>query len=117
MDVVLLANDLMVTSRIQGAASRVGARVHSVMNSAAAIERCHETNARLVVIDLSTPAVQLDFVRELKSDEPRSIQIVAFGPHVHEDRLQAAREAGCDIVLSRGQFFSSIDTVLDRAAS
>jgi hypothetical protein len=41
-------------------------------------------------------------------------RVIAFGPHVHEDRLAAARAAGCDSVLSRGQFFSQAENVLGR---
>lgn len=33
-------------------------------------------------------------------------RIVAFGSHVHESRLTCAQQAGCDLVLSRGQFSS-----------
>jgi hypothetical protein len=33
-------------------------------------------------------------------------RIVAFGSHVHEARLACAEQAGCDLVLSRGQFSS-----------
>jgi hypothetical protein len=31
-------------------------------------------------------------------------RIIAFGSHVHEARLACAEQAGCDLVLSRGQF-------------
>jgi hypothetical protein len=39
-------------------------------------------------------------------------QVVAFGPHVHETLLVAAEAAGCDLVLSRGQFFSRLDEIV-----
>jgi hypothetical protein len=31
-------------------------------------------------------------------------RILAFGSHVHEARLACAEQAGCDLVLTRGQF-------------
>jgi hypothetical protein len=42
--------------------------------------------------------------------------IVAYAPHVHEDRLRAATEAGCNEVLSRGQFDRQMDDILARYA-
>jgi hypothetical protein len=38
-------------------------------------------------------------------------RVVAFGPHVHVDKLAAARAAGCE-VMSRGQFLTQIGDVL-----
>ena len=71
----------------------------------------------LVIVDLSTPGLDVaGFVKRLRgikaSDAMSELRIIAFGPHVHEDRLAAAREAGCDEVMSRGQFFGAIDAIL-----
>ena len=35
-------------------------------------------------------------------------KLVAFGPHVQENRLQAAAHAGCDPVLTRGQLNANL---------
>ena len=51
-------------------------------------------------------------VNQLRADASHSVHVVAFGPHVHENRLAAVREAGCDLVVSRGQFFAEIDAIL-----
>jgi hypothetical protein len=40
------------------------------------------------------------------------LRVVAFGPHVHEERLAAARNAGCDEVVSRGEFFARLDAIV-----
>lgn len=113
MDVVLLANDLMVASRLQNAASKIDAKIHSATTGSQAIELCDQEKIGLLIIDLAMPGLQLDFVQQLKSKPGNGPRIVAFGPHVHKDRLAAAREAGCDVVLSRGQFFSEIESVLE----
>ncbi len=51
----------------------------------------------------------VDCVRKGRETAPA---IIAFGPHVHENLLAAARAAGCDDVLSRGQFFGQLDAIL-----
>jgi DNA-binding response OmpR family regulator len=115
--IVLISTDLMVTSRIQGAAARCGATVRVVGSATAAIERHHEEPATLVVVDLATPSLQLvDLVDTFKQQVPSPVPVIAFGPHVHEDKLAAARAAGCDLVMSRGKFFSEVDSIVAGAA-
>ncbi len=114
MNVVLLANDLMVVSRVQNAAAHAGASLHAASNAVQAVEFCRERGASLLIVDLAMASLDLDFVRQLTAADSRSTQIVAFGPHVHADRLAAVREAGCDVVLSRGRFFNEVDTILQR---
>jgi hypothetical protein len=51
----------------------------------------------------------VDLAREpdlgaLRAAAPEA-RILAFGPHVDDDRLEAARAAGADLVLARSRFF------------
>jgi hypothetical protein len=53
--------------------------------------------------------VVVDLAREpdlgaLRAAAPEA-RILAFGPHVDDDRLEAARAAGADLVLARSRFF------------
>lgn len=114
MNIVLLTTDLTVVSRVEGAAKLVGADVQIAPNAAQALMQCDDSSAKALVIDLSTPALDLGIIQQLAADPKRSIRIIAFGPHVHEDRLAAARAAGCDLVLSRGQFFRDISAIISK---
>lgn len=114
MNIVLLTTDLTVVSRVEGAAKLVGADVHVVANAARALTECRDASAKSLIVDLSTPALELEIVQKLAAAPGRSLQIAAFGPHVHEDRLVAARAAGCDLVLSRGQFFHDINEIVSK---
>jgi DNA-binding response OmpR family regulator len=116
MEIVLLANDLMVVSQLQNAAAKIGATVRLAATATDAARICGEAVAGVLVIDLAMPNVDLEIVRTLKS-APNSPRIIAFGPHVHKERLAAAREAGCDRVTSRGEFFSGVDAILQTAPS
>jgi CheY-like chemotaxis protein len=111
MTIVLVSSDLSVLSRVEGAASGVGKKVWAVSNAAQAVDAFKAENAGLVIVDLSAPALDVAaLIEQLRSAGAGAAKVVAFGPHVHEARLAAAREAGCDEVVSRGQFFSQLDT-------
>lgn len=113
MKAVLLSSDLMVVSRVAGAAAQAGVPVRAVSSAAQAVEVCEAEAATMLVIDLATPAVDIaGLVSQLKASHGESLRFAAFGPHVHEDKLAAAREAGCDVVVSRGQFFAQVAAIL-----
>ena len=116
--IILISNDLMVVSRVQGAAAKCGANVRAVGSVAAAVELQRDEPAVLILIDLSTPAIAVvDLVNAVKAAGEPTARLVAFGPHVHEEKLAAARAAGCDSVLSRGKFFSDVDSIIAEGAS
>ena len=43
---------------------------------------------------------------------PNRPPVLAFGPHVHHQRLESARQAGCDLVVSRGRFSAELPGLL-----
>ena len=116
MDVLVLSTDLIVTSLVGGAARRRGMTCESAGAAAALLERLAESTAGspppLVLIDLSTTGINIDELVKRIREQPTPVRVIAFGPHVHEQRLAAARDAGCDRVLSRGQFQSQLDALL-----
>jgi CheY-like chemotaxis protein len=113
MTVVLLSSDLTVLSRVEGAAGRLGHKVQSAAGESPAVELCDADDVKMLIIDLSTSSLDVaSLVSQLKSNNGSVPRLVAFGPHVHEQRLAAARDAGCDRVVSRGQFFSQLEAIL-----
>jgi len=114
MSVILLTGDLTVLSRVDGAAQRCGLAVRSYSGIAQALAQGHRGEAaELLIVDLAVPSLDLkelsDWLPQIAATRPR---VVAFGPHVHTHRLTAARDAGCDEVLSRGEFFARLDAIL-----
>jgi len=95
MHVVALVSDLMDRSRISAAVPGT-TFVADVDTGARAI-----TAAAIVVIDLARHGDALAAVRMGSPDA----FIVAFGPHVDDEELLAARAAGADRVLPRSRFF------------
>ena len=113
MTVLLLTRDLSVVSQVDGASARVGAAALTISSEAEAVVQCAGGGVEIVVLDLNTPLLNVkSFVDQVKASTTAPPRIVAFGSHVHAEKLTVAREAGCDEVLSRGQFFSQLDGVL-----
>jgi hypothetical protein len=58
------------------------------------------------VVDMETNGLDLAGLIASLGPEPRP-RVVAFGPHVHEAKFEAAKQAGCDALLTRGQISSN----------
>ena len=101
---LLVTSDLMFASRITAAAKPLGAEIR-VAKAADAAAIASEQLFNLIMVDLVQvkPASLPALVDELKRSVPPP-HIVAYGPHVDEATLESAKDAGCDEVLTRGQF-------------
>lgn len=89
------APDLMDQSRLRNAG----------VSMAGSLQELVGTAADLVVIDLSR-AGALEAIASI--DAP----VIGFGPHVDTAALEAARTAGCRLVLPRSQFFRRLPELL-----
>ena len=114
MHVLLLSNDLMTTSQIEAAVRSSGSEL-SVATTVVAPAEGEKNSVDVVILDLSTTSDVAETVSQFRELSP-SPRIIAFGPHVHAGKLTAAKEAGCDEVLTRGQFIPNIAQVLGRQA-
>ncbi|MBX3413467.1 MAG: hypothetical protein KF708_12325 [Pirellulales bacterium] len=113
MSVVCLSSDLGTSSRLAGAAARAGVPLATAMSAARLFDLIATTTPRLVVIDLTTAGLDVaEVVSKLRSADQAPELIFAFGPHVHAGALQAASDAGCDQVLTRGQMHAQADELL-----
>ena len=100
-----VTKDLFFASRITAAARGMGAAMHVAPSVEELKAAPVDDDCRLVLLDLDTPAVDpVAVVAEARSRGDAGLPVIAFGSHVHEARLEAARQAGCDQVLTRGQF-------------
>jgi DNA-binding NarL/FixJ family response regulator len=89
--IVALSSDLMDRSKLSAAIDGIA--------FARDVGECDE--ADVVIVDLARYA---DAVGALRAALPDA-RIIAFGPHVDEDAVVAARAAGADLVWPRSRFF------------
>jgi len=105
MSVLFLTKDLTFFSRVSGWAQASGVKLSVVPEAVQLVAHASRDQARLVLIDLGTPGLNLkQLMPQLRGLACPPEAIIAFGPHVHEAKLTAAREAGCDEVVARGEF-------------
>ena len=115
MQVYLLSSDLFYASQLQGIVQRLGLSLIQAATSAELLSRRDAPNAEngIVLIDLSTSDLDLDdLVSKLREGHNEPKAILAYAPHVATAKLDAARKAGCDRVLTRGQAKREIGDIL-----
>ncbi|MEJ7594723.1 MAG: hypothetical protein WKF77_24610 [Planctomycetaceae bacterium] len=106
--VVLCSTDLMLISSVGGAAEASGFEFVSVNSLQVAIDKASALGS-IVCLDLAASFSDPHEFAAAASLE-LLVRSIAFGPHVHTARLDAARAAGIGRVMSRGQFVSGLAT-------
>lgn len=116
MRCIYLTTDLLFSSRVASLARERGFVLDIVSNLAAAQELATLPDVRLVIVDLVLPHLDIAAAtRELRATIP-AVALLAYGPHVDEARLNAAREAGCQHVVPRSAFQGRLVQLLDDLA-
>lgn len=108
--VVLYATDLMLLSSVSGAAAMLGLGFRSV-RAVSELSGHIECPGVILCVDLATSVN----VVELSGVCGAAVlgRAIAFGPHVHVARLEAARASGFGLVVSRGQFVMQLSQLLE----
>lgn len=113
MNVVLLSRDLMLLSRTQGAANKAGVTLRNATSDDQANNWAADSECCGIIVDLRTPGLKIaELVADLRNSRGDALAVVACGPHVQEASLAAAREAGCNVVATRGQFERDAEAIL-----
>jgi len=110
-DVVFLSDDLMFAPRVSAQAQEAGWQLRAAGSPAAAVALIQADSPRLLIVDLETTALDVAVLLS-QLPVPNRPPVLAFGPHVHHQRLEAARQAGCDLVVSRGRFSAELPGLL-----
>ena len=109
--VVLVSQDLLFGSQISGVVCQYGVELTTVGEVSHVREAIQALEMALIMIDLNQgwPNVE-ELLRDLPDRE--SCYVVAFGPHVHVEKLDQALAAGCDEVLPNSQLISRLSQLL-----
>ncbi len=113
--IIHLTKDLLFCSRVGLAADELGIDLQTALGCAQLENALADQELQAVLVDLECPGFRLEDVAEWKTRKP-ALRVIAYGPHVQTDRLANAAAAGCDAVLSRGQFDRSIVSLLKELA-
>jgi len=85
---------------------------------AVVIELISNSQPALVIFDLGNRSIPSQEWIALITSVPatRGIPVLAFGPHVDKEKLDAARQAGANLSIARSKFFKNIHGVLSENA-
>lgn len=113
MNVLILCDDLMFTSKVSATGRAVGVPTAAARTAEAAVRRAAEVAATCVLVDLHNPGLDLPMLlADLREKCPAMPRVIGFGSHVDVVALKAARKAGCDLVLPRSQFSEQLEAKL-----
>lgn len=109
--ILFVATDLMLTSTVSGFASAAGVGVRVISTVSEMSEVDVDFDNCLVLIDLGLPGLDISALTQQLSAHTIS-RAIAYGPHVHTEKLRAATDAGVGAVLSRGQFSAQVGQLI-----
>ena len=103
--VLVIATNLFFLPRIQNLAAPSGCETRQVMSVDRLNEEMSDGETALVLVDLEAdPDFWGEAVSTILARGESRPQIVGYGGHTNTVMLQKAEEAGCDLVLTKGQF-------------
>lgn len=114
--VLVVGQNLFFIPRIQNAATPNGYKVLQTRTEAEFRESFEEGTTALVLVDLEGDVQEWPkVVQGLRGEKRAPVKVVAFGPHSDEAGMARARDLGCDLVLSKGEFSRDLIKLLASA--
>jgi len=111
-----LASDLIWASKIKSTADALGLPCRPVRNMDMLEARLTEGGVKALILDLEAPEMAMEMLARVRGAESPEglgrVRVLAFGPHVEVARLQQARDAGADEIMTRGAFDANLEEVL-----
>lgn len=108
--VLIAVPDLLFRSKLRDAAGHAGAETVSAAKHELALQRVREMQPAFLLVDLGDERIEpFELIQEVKSDPATATtHVVGFFAHVRIDLRDAAREAGCDTVVTRSAVVAAV---------
>jgi DNA-binding NarL/FixJ family response regulator len=116
MTVLALVSDLFFGSKVAATARAHGVDYRGARSREGMLNP--DLTPSLVIVDLEAELPDgdaIDAVSDARLRAPRPF-VVAFAGHLLADRLEAARSAGADLVLTKGGFTGRLESLMADAA-
>ena len=98
----------------KGLIEQEGLELFTLSSAEQLIEQLTTPGTRLVLVDLTCPGISPGEITEAAEKYQPRPRLVGFGPHVQEQLLESARDAGFDQVLGNGEFTSQLAQILSQ---
>jgi len=110
MKILAAIQDLMFSSKVNAVAQ--GRAISWLKRGTKVVDEVLREKPDVLLIDLAAPQLDaINAIREIK--QSGSVTVIGYVDHTREDVMQAARAAGCDQVLSKGEFARRLPELLD----
>ena len=112
--IVFITSDLMMASNANAHAQQQGVKISQVSTAERGLEMVQEHRPQLLLVDLQCPGLEIIALGTSLGSLADSIAplTIGFAQHVETEKLQAARDAGFDQVLTRGQMNSQVGRII-----
>lgn len=119
MSVVAFVDDIFFVGKLQGTARQVDVSLTTVSAADFDLESLRKDTPALVIFDLNTTSGNaVELIRRLKADaETATVPVLGFYSHVQVELQRAAQEAGCEQVLPRSKFTTTLPALLKQYAA
>jgi len=112
MKILAAIHDLMFSSKVNAAAQ--GRPLVWLPRGSGVAEQVAKDKPDVLLIDLASPKLDaVNAIRSIKSGESKATVVIGYVDHTREDLIEAARAAGCDQVMSKGEFARRLPELLD----
>ena len=106
--ILLLSDDLLDASKTTASARAAGITVRQVRTVMALLQQAQQDAPTCCIVDLQCPGLDIAGLAGELSRERKKPRLIAYGSHVENERLRAARHSGYDVVLPRSEFFETM---------
>lgn len=106
--ILLLSDDLLDASKTITTGKAADVVVLQVRTVSALLEQFLSQQPTCCIVDLQCPGLDILGLKGELSREGKTPRLIAYGSHVDTSRLRAARQAGCDEVMPRSQYFETM---------
>ncbi len=111
MKILAAIHDLMFSSKVT--ASAQGRPIEWLKRGTRVAEQVAATKPDVLLIDLAAPQLDaINAIRDIKSGDCKGTTVIGYVDHTRADVMDAARAAGCDQVLSKGEFARRLPELL-----
>ena len=112
MRILAAIQDLMFSSKVT--ASSRGKPIEWLKRGTKVAEQVAASKPDVLLIDLAAPQLDaINAIREIKSGDCKATTVIGYVDHTRADVMEAARAAGCDQVLSKGEFARRLPELLE----
>ena len=112
MKILAAIHDMMFSSKVTACAK--GKPIEWLKRGTRVADAVLASQPDVLLIDLAAPQLDaLNAIREIKSGAAKGCTVIGYIDHTREEVIEAARAAGCDQVMSKGEFARRLPQLLE----